>query len=105
MSGWSSPFEKWVVEGWAEHSKRIGGPKIAEAFRRNLADPPGVKARAFAATKATATASVKTSAVSKAATPAKAAVKSPAKAAAPKPVVKSVKRRTHGGRERSRTAA
>jgi hypothetical protein len=105
MSGWSSPFEKWVVEGWAEHSKRIGGPEIAEAFRRNLADAPGVKARVFAATKATASASVKTSAVAKAAAPAKAVAKTSAKPAATKPAVKLAKRRISQRRERSSTAA
>ncbi len=36
MSEISSPYAKWVVKGWAAHSKSIGGPAIAEAFRRNL---------------------------------------------------------------------
>jgi hypothetical protein len=36
MSGWSSPFAKWVVEGWAEHSKAVDGPSIAARLRRDL---------------------------------------------------------------------
>lgn len=49
MSGWSSPFEKWVVKGWAKHAKQIGGAKVAAAVRSSLADPAAAKARAKAA--------------------------------------------------------
>jgi hypothetical protein len=49
VSGWSSPFEKWVVKGWAKHAKQIGGAEVAAAVRRSLADPAAAKARAKAA--------------------------------------------------------
>ena len=46
MNGWKFPFEKWVLEGWAEHSKQIGGPRIAAEFRKNLSDPKAALATA-----------------------------------------------------------
>lgn len=49
MSDWSSPFAKWVIKGWMEHSKAIGGPSIVRAVRSSLADPVATKKRAVAA--------------------------------------------------------
>ncbi len=46
MNGWKFPFEKWVLEGWAEHSKQIDGPRIAADFRKNLSDPKAALAAA-----------------------------------------------------------
>lgn len=36
MSGWSSPFAKWVVDGWAEHSKAVNGAEVAARLRKNI---------------------------------------------------------------------
>jgi hypothetical protein len=36
MSGWSSPFAKWVVAGWAAHSKAVNGPEVAARLRKNI---------------------------------------------------------------------
>ena len=44
---WSSPFEKWVIDSWEEHSKAIGGPEIAKQIHETLANPEEAKKRAF----------------------------------------------------------
>ena len=36
-------IEPWVVETWRQHSEAIGGPAIAELFRKNLIDPDGAR--------------------------------------------------------------
>jgi len=36
MSGWSSPFAKWVVDGWAAHSKAVNGAEVAARLRKNI---------------------------------------------------------------------
>jgi hypothetical protein len=40
-------YEPWVVETWRRHSESIGGPAIAESFRKNLLDPLGAKQVAY----------------------------------------------------------
>jgi hypothetical protein len=52
MSSWSSPFAKWVVDGWKNHSKALGGPQVVVALRKSLADPSAAKARAKATSSA-----------------------------------------------------
>lgn len=36
MTGWSSPFAKWVVDGWAAHSKAMNGAEVAARLRKNI---------------------------------------------------------------------
>jgi hypothetical protein len=36
MSGWSSPFAKWVINGWATHSKAVNGAEVAARLRTNI---------------------------------------------------------------------
>lgn len=43
MSGWSSPFAPFVVEGWKKQSEAVNGPEIAKKFRKNLTDPEIIK--------------------------------------------------------------
>jgi hypothetical protein len=39
VSGFASPYPKWVIDGWTKRSEQVNGAKIAAAFRRNLTAP------------------------------------------------------------------
>ena len=50
-TGWSTPYQPWVVETWRRHSESIGGPAIAAEFRKNLLDSEGARRAAGLKTK------------------------------------------------------